>query len=89
MHCFRVPSQDAREIVMLVNHGSERQEVKVMSGGASVRLSLASHLPGVVVSEAGKGVQAVESSGDVVVDGALERCGRSRVDGVELSCASA
>ncbi|GAC1425358.1 MAG: hypothetical protein NVSMB62_22490 [Acidobacteriaceae bacterium] len=70
VHCFRVPSQDAREIKVLVNHGSEKQEITVATAtSSSVRLSLGSHLPGVVVSKVDKGVQAVESSGDVFEDG--------------------
>ena len=70
VHCFRVPSQDARQIKVLVNHGPKRQEIAVVSAtSSSVRLSLGSRLPGVLVSEADRGVQVVESSGDVFEDG--------------------
>ena len=69
VHCFQVPSQDARQIKVLVNYGSEKQEIQVRAGTSSVRLSLATHVPGIVVSEAPMGVQAVESSGDVLEDG--------------------
>ncbi|GAC1416169.1 MAG: hypothetical protein NVSMB62_05370 [Acidobacteriaceae bacterium] len=70
VHCFRVPSQDARQIKVLVNYGLEKREIMVVSAASSpVRLTLGSHLPGVVVSEVDKGVQAVESSGDVFEDG--------------------
>jgi hypothetical protein len=65
VHCFRVPSQDARQVKVLVNHGAKREAVTV----DGVRLVLETHLPGVVVSEAGKGLQAVESSGDVFENG--------------------
>lgn len=61
VHCFRVPSQDAREVRVLVNHGTAERTVTV----DGVRLVLRTHLPGVVVREASKGVLAVESSGDV------------------------
>lgn len=69
VHCFRVPSQDARQVKVLVNHGAERQAMTVVTASGTVRMSLGSHLPGVIVSEAGKGVSAVESSGNVFVDG--------------------
>lgn len=69
VHCLRVPSQDGRQIKVLVNHGPVKQGIEVMAGSSSVRLSLETHLPGVIVTEAGSGVQAVESSGDVFEDG--------------------
>jgi hypothetical protein len=70
IHCFRVPSQDARQIKVLINYRSEEQEITLASAtSSSVRLSLGSKLPGVLVSEVHKGVQAVESSGDVFEDG--------------------
>ena len=69
VHCFRVPSQDARVVKVLVNHGAEREEITVATASGHVRMTLGSHLPGVVVSEAGRGVSAVESSGNVYVNG--------------------
>jgi hypothetical protein len=68
IHYFQVPSQDAREIHMLVNHGASTQEMKVSTGSGEVSLSLASRLPGIVVAQSGMGVVAVESSGDVVLE---------------------
>ena len=69
VHCFHVPSQDASHIQVMVNHGSEQQEISVASATSSrVWLSLRPRLPGIVVSEVGKGIQAVESSGDVFED---------------------
>ena len=65
VHCFRVPSQDNRQIKVLVNHGPAKQEIKVATASGSARLWLKSHLPGVVVTDPSTGIQAVESSGDV------------------------
>ncbi len=70
VHCFRVPSQDEREITVLVNHSETDadHDVTVPSSAGDVSLSLQARLPGVVVAEKGKGVLAVESSADVRVD---------------------
>jgi hypothetical protein len=69
LHCFRVPSQDDRHVSVLVNHGTSTQHIQLPTSSGHVRLSLKAHLPGVVVSEPGKGIEAVESSGDVFEDG--------------------
>jgi hypothetical protein len=69
IHCFRVPSQDERHISVLVNHGTETQQFTLPTATGNARLALNAHLPGAVVSQAGKGIQAVESSGDVLEDG--------------------
>jgi len=65
VHCFIVPSQDKRQIKLLVNYGAKTQEVSLDSADGNVRLSLGMHLPGVVVSAAGRGIEAIESSGNV------------------------
>jgi hypothetical protein len=70
VHCFRVPSQDGREITVLVNH-SEKDAVRdlvVSSSAGDVSLSLQARLSGAVVAGKDKRVQAVESSGDVRVN---------------------
>jgi hypothetical protein len=67
VHCFRVPSQDGREIVVLVNHDPEvrAENITVPVDGSQVRLTLQPRMSGAIVAAAGKGVQAVESSGNV------------------------
>jgi hypothetical protein len=69
VHRFRVPSQDERTIDVLVHYGKERalSVTLPMADGVDVKLSLGTKLSGVVVSLPGKGVQIVESSGDVMV----------------------
>jgi hypothetical protein len=70
VHCFRVPSQDGREITVLVNH-SEKVAVRdfvVSSHAGNVTLSLQPRLSGAIVAGKDKRVQAVESSGDVRVN---------------------
>lgn len=66
VHCFRVPSQDDRQIVVLVNHDADRlvRDITVSSSGTPVRMTLQPRMSGIVVSAPGKGIQAVESSGD-------------------------
>ncbi len=66
VHCFRVPSQDDRQIVVLVNHNSEKgvQDISVSSADTRVSLRLEPRMSGVVVSAPGKGVLALETSGD-------------------------
>jgi hypothetical protein len=70
VHCFRVPSQDGREIVVLVNHSETEAagELTVPSSAGEVRLSLRARMTGAIVAEKGNGVRAVESSADVWVD---------------------
>jgi len=73
VHCFRVPSQDGREITLLVNH-SEKDAVRdmvVSSRAGDVTLSLNARLSGAIVAGKDNRVQAVESSGDVQVNRAL------------------
>jgi hypothetical protein len=70
VHCFRVPSQDGREITVLVNH-SEKDDVHglvVSSSAGDVSLSLRPRLSGAIVVGKSKGVEAVESSADVRVN---------------------
>jgi hypothetical protein len=73
VHCFRVPSQDEREILVLVNHGEKDavRDLTISTGAGEVTLSLNARLSGAVVSEKGKGLLAVESSADVRVNGEL------------------
>ncbi len=70
VHCFRVPSQDGREIIVLVNH-SETDAVRgvvIPSSAGDVSLSLLARMSGVVVAEKRTGVHAIESSADVRVN---------------------
>jgi hypothetical protein len=70
VHCFRVPSQDGREITVLVNH-SEKDDVRdlvVSSRAGDVSLSLRPRLSGAIVVGKSKGVEAIESSADVRVN---------------------
>jgi hypothetical protein len=70
VHCFRVPSQDGREIFILVNH-SEKDAVRdmvVSSTAGDVTLSLQPRLSGAIVAGKDRRVQAAESSGDVRVN---------------------
>jgi hypothetical protein len=73
VHCFHVPSQDDREIIVLVNYNEsgEDQGVTVLTCVGDVKLAMKPLFPSVVVSIPGRGIQAVESSGDVVADGRL------------------
>ena len=67
VHCFRVPSQDERQIVVLVNYDQAKpaNNLTVTVADRDVRLSLGPRMSGVVVAEHDSGIQAVESSGDV------------------------
>jgi len=67
VHCFRVPTQDAREVQVLVNHSAMLQKISLPTAAGNVQLSLSTHLPGVVVATS-DGVQAVESTGNVSID---------------------
>ncbi len=69
VHCFRVPSQDDREIKVLVNYDEAHtlRDAVVSTVVGDVRLTLQPRFPGAIVSELGNGVQAVESSGDVII----------------------
>ena len=70
VHCFRVPSQDGREITVLINHSEKdaARDFVVSSSAGDVSLSLQARLSGAVVAGKHKRVQAVESSGDVRVN---------------------
>ena len=70
VHCFRVPSQDGREITVLVNHSEKDtvRDVVVPSRAGDVSLSLQARLSGAVVDGKDGGVQAVESSASVWVN---------------------
>jgi hypothetical protein len=69
VHRFRVPSQDDRTIDILVNYDESHtaREVTLPTSVGDVRILLAPRMSGVVVAELDKGIQAVESSGDVFV----------------------
>jgi hypothetical protein len=73
VHFFRVPSQDDRQIAVLVNHEAEARidNIAVVVAGSQVKLALQPRMSGAIVAAPGKGVQAVESSGDVFEGGQL------------------
>jgi hypothetical protein len=73
VHFFRVPSQDERQIAVLVNHEAEARidNIAVVVAGSQVKLALQPRMSGAIVAAPGKGVQAVESSGDVFEGGQL------------------
>jgi hypothetical protein len=70
VHCFRVPSQDGREIIVLVNHSEtdDAHDLVIPSSAGEVSLSLRARLSGAVVAGKGGGVDAIESSADVRVN---------------------
>ena len=66
VHIFRVPSQDSREIVVLVNYQQNaEQNIVVPFADRNVKLTLRPRMTGVLVGDAKAGIQAVESSADV------------------------
>ncbi|MGB8478931.1 MAG: hypothetical protein WCE63_08825 [Acidobacteriaceae bacterium] len=67
IHVFHVPSQDARELVVLVNyeHHKAAQNFVVSFAGRNVRLTLRPWMTGMLVGDHHSGIQAVESSADV------------------------
>jgi hypothetical protein len=69
VHRFQVPSQDDRTIDVLVNYDETHTArfVTLPTSAGDVRIVLAPRMSGAVVAESVKGVQAVESSGDVFV----------------------
>lgn len=71
VHCFHVPSQDEKDIRVLVNYGADGKSrtVSVPTAAGKARLTLDSLMPGVVVAQKDKGVLVVESSGDVAIEG--------------------
>jgi hypothetical protein len=70
VHCFRVPSQNEQEIVVLVNHSETDavRDVVVSSRAGDVTLTLQARLSGAVVVGKSNRVQAIESSADVRVN---------------------
>ena len=73
VHCFKVPSQDAREITVLVNTLKEgpSQFLHAQTDAGVVGLTLHARKTGAIVAARGKGIVAVESSSDVTLDGRL------------------
>jgi hypothetical protein len=67
VHVFRVPSQDSREIVVLVNydHHNTAQNLVVPVAERNVKLTLQPWMSGALVGDSKVGLQAVESSADV------------------------
>ncbi|HTU52258.1 MAG TPA: hypothetical protein VMF56_16830 [Acidobacteriaceae bacterium] len=67
IHVFRVPSQDSREIVVLVNyeHQKPAQNFAVPFVNRKVKLTLRPWMTGVLVGNPKTGIQAVESSANV------------------------
>ncbi|HEX3662906.1 MAG TPA: hypothetical protein VHU89_15835 [Acidobacteriaceae bacterium] len=73
VHVFRVPSQDEREITILVNTSTTEtlRELQVPSRAGEVGLTLGPLLSGAVIAGQDDRLHAVESSGDVRVKGSL------------------
>ncbi len=67
VHSFRVPSQDSRQIFVLVNYDPTQtvQDIAVPIADRTVRLTLQPWMTGVLVGDSKTGIQVVESSGDV------------------------
>lgn len=67
VHVFRVPSQDAREIVVLVNynHHNTAQDFVVPVADRNVKLTLRPWMTGMLVGDSKTGIHALESSADV------------------------
>lgn len=84
LHCFRVPSQDSRQIVVLVNYGAKNaiRNIEVSIAGRTANLTLDPKMSGILVGDSGTGLQAAESSADVREDGEL-------VIGSNLHCITA
>jgi hypothetical protein len=66
LHVFRVPMQDDRKVIVVVNHsnsesGGSPGEITVEQAG----IHLTSRMPGIVVRDGAGALQAVESSGTV------------------------
>ena len=73
VHAFRVPAEDDREILVLVNYheSGEDQAVTLTTSAGKAKLAMKPLYPAILVSAPGKGVQAIESSGDAIIDGRL------------------
>ncbi len=69
LHCFDLPSQDERQVTIVVNHGDEAVDGVVRMKDVGLRLG--PRLPGAIVRGADGGLQAVESSGEVYEGGRL------------------
>ena len=67
VHSFRVPSQDSRQIVVLVNYDRRKtiQDFVVPVADRNVKLTLRPWMTGALVGDSQTGIQAVESSADV------------------------
>ncbi len=67
VHLFRVPSQDSRQIAVLVNYDHRKtvQDMTVPIADRTVKLTLRPWMTGVLVGDPKTGIQAVESSSDV------------------------
>jgi len=73
VHSFNVPSQDAREITILVDtlkHGPA-QALRVSTAAGTVGLTLHARKTGAIVVDPKNGIVAVESSSDVTRNGNL------------------
>lgn len=70
VHCFRIPSQDGLEMVVLVNYSETDavHDVVIPSNAGEVSLSLHARMSGAIVTGKNKELQAVESSADVWVN---------------------
>jgi hypothetical protein len=70
IHCFRIPSQDKREISVLVHHeaSSPSHAITLQTAAGVVALTLQPRLPGVIVATS-SGVHAIEASGHITEDG--------------------
>jgi hypothetical protein len=70
VHCFRVPSQDQREIMVLVNHSETEtaHNFHLSCSAGDVSLTLQPRLSGAVVVGKDNLIQAVEGSADVRVN---------------------
>lgn len=73
VHVFRVPSQDEREITILVNYseGDTARDFRLPLHAGKISLTLGPRLSGAVVVGQDNRVQAVESSASVRVNGEL------------------
>jgi hypothetical protein len=67
VHVFHVPSQDSREIVVLVNydHHNTAQDLAVPIAERTAKLTLRPWMTGVLVGDSKTGIHGVESSADV------------------------
>jgi hypothetical protein len=74
VHRFRVPSQDGRRIDVLVHHAESGPAAEFslpIDSADPIHLTLAPRMSGIIVSLPGRGVQIVESCGDVRLGSAV------------------